>query len=340
MFIFLHQSDSSSSSQYSSQSADHYSENEEPDSADYTDNAENGQKFYYDSDYSEYGYAESMENFETDDSDSNSNADSADYDSEDESDEEQQSEDFDYYDDPHFDEDAFDSTDPYDCTDEDEESECDYKEYSSYETDDEDVHEAGPSHVNSMRMIEKVIKKTVEAPKDDPTSGNHQTKKGISNNGLFYIDTDSLISESPVEPILEKLSSRCKKRKSSSPGSSKRKIKIQKPCGEVFVTGAEKIMSGQTCKDCPLKCPNRITKKLRQQIFREFWRLTDEEKQQYYLTHIKESGKKLSRKNFKRKFSRKFYLAFATKTYRVCETYYLNTLADQETKLFEKFTKK
>ena len=93
----------------------------------------------------------------------------------------------------------------------------------------------------------------------------------------------------------------------------KREVKTQKDC------------QGK----CRFKCARLFTDDERQQIFSEFWKLTDEEKNTYYANttdkHVKER-QRTKAENSKRKASIQYYFVKGMDRVRICKEFYLSTL--------------
>lgn len=88
---------------------------------------------------------------------------------------------------------------------------------------------------------------------------------------------------------------------------------------------------GSTCK-CSMDCVQKVSERERNRIFELFWKLSDAEKKSFYNENVAQFAKKSTKDNT-REHTREYSFVTGSLRYRVCKTFFLNTLAISEARI-------
>lgn len=205
--------------------------------------------------------------------------------------------------------------------------------------------------VGCKMSLRRVVRKPRQEDNDSPT---HDFSSGSEDEYRPSTDSDSCdshVSESePVERLtgevlenqdnvcLSAVNKRGKKRAAVPQNWKKEKAKRQRNSGLSYKSATGKIVEarkiGPPCSDkCRLSCSNKVAQDDRVQLFKDFWKLGELQRQRDYLTscvdQVVPQYRRISAKK-PRAPNCAFYVNLIGKKVRVCKTFLINTFGVTE----------
>lgn len=130
-----------------------------------------------------------------------------------------------------------------------------------------------------------------------------------------------------------------------NPALWKRNVqKTRRQSGKSFLSRKNKVILEKNvkapCTNCIFHCVNIFSDEERNNIFQSFWSLSDDDKNSFYNTFFTRHYAKHRKKNsasYIKKFSYRYYLEKNQTLYRVCRTFFLNTLNIDQKRIYYNF---
>lgn len=212
----------------------------------------------------------------------------------------------------------------------------DYLDDSSYAIRENHLSvETNDSEIGQLPLLdpinEDILNTSIES--EELESETLSKDSADEHNESEQSTLNDLVDENNNIPLSAK-ATRSRKRKKNEAEWKQNVRKRRRQSGMEYISSrgqsrrARELKTTKDCRgNCRFKCSQHFTQDRREEIFREFWSLTDDEKNVFYGNTVDRSVKeKTLKEKSRRNFSYKYHFRQGLDRVRVCKEFYLTTL--------------